>query len=76
MNQVHSAPGPARPADAPKAVEARRAPHLVSIAPDGSGRYIAVDEQGEVWRGESKRSRGDGDEEYISWRRMRSELDR
>jgi hypothetical protein len=42
-------------------------PKIVQIAPDGSGRYIAVDRDGDLWRGETRRRR-ERDEEYIQWR--------
>jgi hypothetical protein len=29
-------------------------PRIIQLAPDGSGRYIAVDRDGELWRGETK----------------------
>lgn len=45
---------------------------LVSISTDSTGRFIAVDEEGNVWRGETKRDRGA--EEYISWHRLPSEF--
>lgn len=42
-------------------------PRLLDVAPDGGGRYIAVDREGQVWRGETKRAKGSG-EEYIAWK--------
>jgi hypothetical protein len=47
-------------------------PTLISISPDGAGRFIAVDDDGQVWRGEVKRERSDG--EYIDWKSVRSEF--
>jgi hypothetical protein len=47
-------------------------PTLISISPDGAGRFIGVDDEGQVWRGEVKRERSDG--EYIDWRSVRSEF--
>ena len=49
---------------------------LVSVSTDSTGRFIAVDEDGKLWRGETKRDqRGDmGGEEYVSWRRLPSEF--
>lgn len=50
-------------------------PRIVQIAPDGGGRYIAVDRDGELWRGETKR-RKERDEEYIQWRPLPAEFPR
>jgi hypothetical protein len=46
-------------------------PRIIQVAPDGGGRYIAVDRDGELWRGETKRQKNGG-EEYIAWRPLRS----
>ncbi len=35
---------------------------LLDIAPDGGGRYIAVDRDGQVWPGETKRQKEGGEE--------------
>lgn len=48
-------------------------PTLIQVSPNGGGRYIGVDREGQVWRGEVKRSRGDG-EDYIAWKPMHSEF--
>jgi hypothetical protein len=32
-------------------------PRIIQLAPDGGGRYIAVDRDGEVWRGETMRQK-------------------
>jgi hypothetical protein len=48
-------------------------PKIVHIAPDGGGRYIAVDRDGDLWRGETRR-RKEGDEEYIQWRPLPCEF--
>jgi hypothetical protein len=47
-------------------------PTLISISPDGAGRFIGVDDAGQVWRGAVKRERSDG--EYIDWKPIRSEF--
>ena len=39
-------------------------PRIIQLAPDGGGRYIAVDRDGELWRGETMRQK-DGGQEYI-----------
>ena len=43
-------------------------PRIIQLTPDGGGRYIAVDRDGDLWRGETKRQK-DGGEEYILWSR-------
>jgi hypothetical protein len=48
---------------------------LISISPDGGGRFIRVDYTGQVWRGEVKRDRSSGGE-YLDWKPIRSELER
>jgi hypothetical protein len=48
-------------------------PRLLQASPDGGGRYIAVDRDGQVWRGDTKRSKPDG-AEYIAWTPMYSEF--
>ena len=45
---------------------------LVSISTDSTGRLIALDEDGHVWRGEIKRDWSN--EEYVSWRQLPSEF--
>jgi hypothetical protein len=50
-------------------------PTIIQLSPDGSGRYIAVDRDGQVWRGETKRSKTDG-EDYIAWKPLHSEFPR
>jgi hypothetical protein len=42
-------------------------PRIIQLAPDGGGRYIAVDRDGDLWRGETKRQPSGG-EEYIEWK--------
>jgi hypothetical protein len=41
-------------------------PRIIQLTPDGGGRYIAVDRDGDLWRGETKRQK-EGGEEYIQW---------
>jgi hypothetical protein len=48
-------------------------PKLISISTDSTGRFVAVDEDGSVWRGETKRDRHSG-AEYVFWRRLPSEF--
>ncbi len=50
-------------------------PRIIQVSPDGGGRYIAVDRDGQVWRGETKRSKPSG-EEYIAWKPLPSEFPR
>ena len=50
-------------------------PRIIQLAPDGSGRYIAVDRDGDLWRGETKRQTAGG-EEYIQWKPLPSEFPR
>jgi len=50
-------------------------PRLLQVAPDGGGRYIAVDRDGQIWRGDTTRAKGGG-EEYIVWKPLRSEFPR
>ena len=50
-------------------------PRIIQPAPDGSGRYIAVDRDGDLWRGEMKRQER-GDEEYIEWKPLPSQFPR
>jgi len=50
-------------------------PRIIQLAPDGSGRYIAVDRDGDLWRGETKRQKASG-EEYIQWKPLPSEFPR
>ena len=50
---------------------------LVQITPDptqGSRLYLAVDDEGNVWRGEMKWTK-DQRELYFAWTRIRSEFD-
>jgi hypothetical protein len=51
------------------------APRITQLAPVGSGRYIAVDRDGELWRGETKRQK-EGGEEYIQWKPLPSQFPR
>ena len=46
-------------------------PRIIQLAPDGGGRYIAVDRDGELWRGETMRQK-DGGQEYIQWKPLPS----
>ena len=48
-------------------------PRIIQLAPDGSGRYIAVDRDGDLWRGETRRQKASG-EEYIQWKPLTSEF--
>lgn len=48
-------------------------PRILQIAPDGGGRYVAVDRDGEIWRGQLRSSKSDN-EEYIVWTRLPSEF--
>ena len=50
-------------------------PRIIQLAPDGGGRYIAVDRDGQVWRGETKRTKPDG-VEFIAWVPLPSEFPR
>jgi hypothetical protein len=50
-------------------------PRIIQVAPDGSGRYIGVDRDGELWRGETKRQK-EGGEEYIQWKPLPSQFPR
>ena len=50
-------------------------PRIIQLSPDGGGRYIAVDRDGEIWRGETKRPKSGG-EEYIVWTPLHSEFPR
>jgi hypothetical protein len=45
---------------------------LVSVPTGSTGRFIEVDDDGHVWRGETKRDREGA--EYVSWRRLPSEF--
>jgi len=48
-------------------------PQLVQVALDAQGHYaIGVDRDGGVWRGRIQRDRGG--EEFIVWKRVRSEF--
>jgi len=48
-------------------------PRIIQLSPDGGGRYIAVDRDGQVCRGETKRSKPDG-AEYIAWKPLPSQF--
>jgi hypothetical protein len=50
-------------------------PRIIQLTPDGGGRYIAVDRDGDLWRGEAKR-RASGDQEYIARKPLASEFPR
>ena len=50
-------------------------PRIIQLSPDGGGRYIAVDHEAQVWRGETKRPTSGG-EEYIVWKPRHSEFPR
>lgn len=60
---------------APDTGKGKIMPRIIQLSPDGGGRYIAVDRDGELWRGEPKRSQTGG-EEYIAWTPLRSEFPR
>jgi hypothetical protein len=47
-------------------------PTLISISADGAGRFVGIDHEGQIWRGQVKHERSDG--EYIDWRPIRSEF--
>ena len=42
-------------------------PRIIQLTPAGGGRYIAVDRDGDLWRGETKRQTSGG-QEYIEWK--------
>jgi hypothetical protein len=50
-------------------------PKLIQISADStrSRNFIAIDEEGEVWRGEIKPPDRSG-QEYVEWKRIRSEF--
>ena len=48
-------------------------PRIIQLAPDGGGRYIAVDRDGDLWRGETVRQK-DGGQEYIQWKPLPSQF--
>jgi hypothetical protein len=50
-------------------------PRIIQLAPDGGGCYIAVDRDGELWRGETKRHK-EGGEEYIHWKPLPAQFPR
>ena len=50
------------------------APKLITITPEGSERYIAVDSQGRVWRGRMEPSRGGS--RFIKWEHIDQEFPR
>ena len=49
-------------------------PRIIQLAPDGGGRYIAVDRDGDLWRGETKHQRDGG--ECIEWTPLSSQFPR
>jgi len=51
-------------------------PRIIQVSPDGGGRYIAVDRDGQVWRGETKRRKTGEGQEYITWKPLESEFPR
>ena len=53
----------------------RTMPRIIQLAPDGGGRYIAVDRDGDLWRGETMRQK-DGGQEYIQWKPLPSQFPR
>jgi hypothetical protein len=55
--------------------EGNNMPRIIQLTPDGGGRYIAVDRDGDLWRGETKRQK-DGGEEYIQWKPLPSQFPR
>jgi hypothetical protein len=50
-------------------------PRIIQLAPDGGGRYIAVDRDGDLWRGETMRQK-DGGQEFIQWKPLPSQFPR
>ena len=50
-------------------------PRILQVAPDGGGRYIAVDRDGDLWRGETMRQK-DGGQEYIQRKPLPSQFPR
>jgi hypothetical protein len=48
-------------------------PRILQLASDGGGRYIAVDRDGDLWRGETMRQK-DGGQEYIQWKPLPSQF--
>lgn len=50
-------------------------PRILQLAPDGGGRYIAVDQDGDLWRGQAKHQKS-SDEEYIEWKPLPSQFPR
>ena len=48
---------------------------IIQLTPDGGGRYIAVDGDGDLRRGEPKRQKDSG-EEYIQWKPLPSQFPR
>ena len=50
-------------------------PRIIQLTPDGGGRYIAVDRDGDLWRGETKRQTRGG-EEYIEWKPLPAQFPR
>jgi hypothetical protein len=49
-------------------------PRLIQVSADSTTlrNFIAIDREGEVWRGETKQ--GKSGQEYIEWKRIRSEF--
>jgi hypothetical protein len=60
-------------AGTPDTTKEHTMPRIVQLAPDGGGRYIAVDWDGELWRGETMRQK-DGGHEYIHWKPQPSQF--
>ncbi len=50
-------------------------PRIIQLAPNGGGRYPAVDRDGDLWRGETMRQR-DGRQESIRWNPLPSQFPR
>ena len=50
-------------------------PRIIQLAPDGRGRYIAVDRDGDLWPGETMRQK-DGRQESIRWNPLPSQFPR
>jgi hypothetical protein len=46
---------------------------IIQLAPDGGGRYLAVDRDGDLWRGEPMRQK-DGGQECIQWKPLLSQF--
>ena len=50
-------------------------PRIIQLTPAGGGRYIAVDRDGDLWWGETKRHTSGG-QEYIEWKPLPAQFPR